>query len=332
MQLVICKTPLRISYLGGGTDYPQWFREHGGMVIGTTIKKYCYISCRKLPKFFNYNTKLVYSKIEEVNSVDEIEHDAVKSVIKYLGMQDERLEIHYHGDLPARTGTGTSSAFLVCLLNSLQALQGIQSTQRDLANAAIYIEQSEKYLGENVGCQDQIWAAHGGLKQINFEKDGNYSIRPIILPYALFKELEASTMLFYSGIRRTASKIAGSYVNKLTTDKQSVQKAIAQYAEEGYHQLTQGHLEEFGRLIHSSWMEKKQLSNSVTCPTIDTMYEDALSAGAWGGKIIGAGGGGFLLLLANPNKQEKIREALHGMTEVDIKFDLYGSQVVFNAE
>lgn len=324
--MIICRTPYRISLFGGGTDYPAWYTKHGGTVLATTIDKFCYLTCRYLPPFFEHRFRIVYSKIEDCQSVPEISHPAVRCALQYLGIE-RGLEIHHDGDLPARSGMGSSSSFTVGLLHALYALQGKMPSKRQLATESIHIEQ--QLLGEAVGSQDQILAAFGGFNQIEFTPSGDFSVRPITVPAERIRELNSHLMLFYTGIKRTASDVAGSYVVDLESRKRQL-RIIKDLVDESVSVMKEGEdLSALGELLHEAWMAKRSLSNSVSNPRVEEIYSAARNAGALGGKLTGAGGGGFLLLFALPKKHEAIRKRLDRLIHVPFKFEQSGSQIIF---
>lgn len=324
--MIICRTPFRISFFGGGTDYPAWYRENGGATLATTISKYSYITCRWLPPFFGHRSRIVWSKIELVKDVGEIEHPAVRETLRHLQIQDG-IEIHYDGDLPARTGLGSSSAFTVGLLHALHGLKGTMPSKRQLALEAIHVEQER--LKENVGCQDQVAAAFGGFNRIDFERNDGIQVSPVLLKPARLADLQGHLMLCYTGISRTASEIAGEQI-KATSRKKEELRAIYGMVEEATRILQSGDdLEAFGRLLHESWKLKRSLTDRISTPMIDQVYEAACSAGATGGKILGAGGGGFLLLFVKPELQSRVREVLRDLLHVPVQFETSGSRVIF---
>ncbi len=324
--MIISRTPFRISFFGGGTDYPAWYRKHGGSVLATTINKYCYITCRYLPPFFEHRIRLVYSKIENCQTVDEILHPAVREVLRFLGIT-RGIEIHHDGDLPARSGMGSSSSFTVGLMNALHALLGHMPTKHQLAMESIKIEQ--ELLKETVGSQDQVSAAYGGLNHIAFLPNGEVSIRPVTLSRGRIEELNSHLMLFYTGIKRTASNIADTYVTDLEAKKRQL-RIMKDLVEESLAVLSDGKdIAEFGDLMHEAWQAKRSLSSKVSNNQVDDLYEAARSSGAIGGKLTGAGGGGFLLLFVPPPAQEKVRQTLNGLINVPFKFEFSGSQIIF---
>lgn len=324
--MIISRTPFRVSFFGGGTDYPDWYLYNGGSVLATAIDKYCYISCRYLPPFFEHRIRLVYSVVENCRNRDEIRHPSVRETLKFLDI-NRGIEIHHDGDLPARSGMGSSSAFTVGLLHALYALQGRMPNKKQLALESIYIEQS--LIKETVGSQDQVSTAYGKLNRIDFFTNGDIEVKPLTLPKDLLKNLDNHLMLFYTGIMRTASDIAKSYVDDIH-NKEDMLKVMHQMVDEGISILhNNSDITDFGRLMHEAWQVKKKLSNKVTNPSVDELYELARRNGALGGKITGAGGGGFLLLFVPPDKQPKVREALGGLIHVPFRFDVCGSQVIF---
>lgn len=315
-----------MSFFGGGTDYPAWYQEHGGAVLATTIDKYCYISCRYLPPFFEHKHRIVYSRIENVQSLDEIEHPAVRAILGWAGC-DEGLEIHHDGDLPARSGLGSSSSFTVGLVHALAALQGKYITKDALAENAIHIEQ--KIICENVGSQDQISAAFGGFNRIEFRRNDTFQVSPIILAKDRLHELQSHLMLFFTGFSRIASEIAKSKIENFKS-REAELDLMKEMVDESIQilQNTKTPIEEFGKLLHQSWQYKRTLSDKVSTPEIDFLYEEAMRAGATGGKILGAGGGGFLLLFVKPELQSQIRERLNHLIHVPFQFEDSGSRVV----
>jgi D-glycero-alpha-D-manno-heptose-7-phosphate kinase len=324
--MIISRTPFRVSLFGGGTDYPSWYRLYGGQVIATTINKYCYISARYLPPFFDHNFRVVYSRIENCRTVDEIEHPAVRECLRYLEIE-QGLEIHHDGDLPARSGLGSSSSFVVGLLHALHALKGTIPTKERLAREAIHMEQV--VLSETVGSQDQVMAAHGGCQRIEFLPSGEIRLTPLTLHPDRLEELNASLMLFFTGIKRTAATIAESYARNVATVETQL-RTMSSMVEEAFQILTgSGDFNAFGRVLHESWRAKRSLSDCVSNSVVDEIYEDARHAGAIGGKLIGAGGGGFMLLFVPPEAQERVRARLHKLVHVPFRFEHSGSRIIF---
>jgi len=324
--MTISRTPFRISFFGGGTDYPVWYRGNKGAVLSTTIDKYCYITARYLPPFFPHKYRIAYSKIETVKTINEILHPAVRAILNFLKI-DKGVEIHHDGDLPARAGLGSSSAFAVGLLNSLYALKGIIPTKDKLAKEAIYIERD--VLKENVGSQDQAAVAFGGFNKINFTGNDEIKVEPITIAEERIKELKNHLMLFFTGFSRTASEIAKDQIEK-TPGKRRELTFMYQMVEEAINILNSNKdILEFGRLLNETWQLKKTLSGKISTPAIDNIYGKALGAGANGGKLLGAGGGGFMLLFVPPGKQQKVREALKNFLEVKFNFENEGSQIIY---
>jgi D-glycero-alpha-D-manno-heptose-7-phosphate kinase len=324
--MIITRTPFRISFFGGGTDYPAWYKNHGGAVLATSIDKYCYISIRYLPPFFEHRHRIVYSKVEHVTSTSEIQHPTVRAILNEFN-PIKGLEIHHDGDLPARAGLGSSSSFAVGLLNAMSALSGRRVTKQNLAERATYIEQ--KIMQENVGCQDQITTAYGGFNIINFEQDGTRNIAPIIASSVNIRNLEDSMMLFYTGVARFASEVAGEQLKNIG-ERFSELTQMHEMVEEGANILEQkiNPVKEFGKLLHESWLLKKTLAKTITNPEIDHIYDIGLNAGAYGGKLLGAGGGGFILFIAPKEKHSKIKEALPNLVYVNFRFDHDGSKII----
>jgi len=323
--MIITRTPFRVSFFGGGTDYPGWYREHGGAVLATSIDKYCYLSCRNLPPFFEARYRTVYNKIELTKDISSIEHPAVRACLEYSKFR-EGSEIVHAADLPARTGIGSSSSFTVGLLHALSGLQGQMLSKRQLAEMAIDIEQN--VLSENVGSQDQVSAAFGGFNLIQFSASG-FELRPVTLKSERFKALQSSLVLVYTGISRFASEIAVHQIRNLS-QKQTELHTMRKMVDQALTILTSDtDLDDFGRLLHESWMIKSSLSGKVTNPDIDALYQRALANGAVGGKLLGAGGGGFLLLFVNPEKRERLLSALSELVHVPFQFEGLGTQVVY---
>lgn len=322
--MIISRTPFRVSFFGGGTDYPDWFEKNKGAVLATTINKYCYITCRYLPPFFEHKSRIIYSKMEHVHKIDDINHPAVREVLRYLKIK-EGVEIHHDGDLPARTGLGSSSSFTVGLLNSLYALKGVMVTKERLGKEAIYIEQ--KMCKENVGCQDQTLVAHGGFNLIEFSKNQNIQIRSVTVPQHEMEALEGHLMLYFTGFSRIASEIAQKQIQNIPKKKKEL-KALYEMVFEAMDVLNAADLNKFGKLLHESWQLKRMLSDKISSPNIDGIYQAARSAGAIGGKLLGAGGGGFFLLFVPPEKQKKVKEKLKKLLYVPIKFENLGSQII----
>ena len=326
--MIITRTPYRVSFFGGGTDYPSWYLEHGGAVLGTTIDKFCYISCRYLPPFFPHHSRVVYGDVENVDANEQIKHPAVNAILRYLDVRDG-LEIHHDGDLPARSGIASSSAFTVGLLNAIYALRGVHRSKGALANDAIEVEQ--QWIGENVGSQDQTLTAHGGLNRVRFRPSGAIEVEPVIISAARRAELQSHLLLFFSGTVRVASLIASRYIEAAHT-KPAALEEIGGMVDEGLGLLSgSSDICEFGRLLHHAWEVKRSLADVVSTSKIDEAYDAAIRAGAVGGKILGAGGGGFLLIFAPPEAHAEVIERLTGgMVHVPFRFEDSGSQVIYS--
>ena len=324
--MIITKTPFRISFFGGGTDHPEWFKQHGGKVLATTFDKYCYISVRQLPPFFEHKFRIVYSKIESVNDIQDISHPAVKQVLQYFDC-DKGLEIHHDGDLPARSGLGSSSSFTVGMVNAMNALEGLYASPYVLANTAIHIEQD--LIKESVGSQDQISAAYGGFNEIEFYQDGSFVVEPKIINPNRKQELNKHLMLFFTGVSRFSSDVSKSLLLNMENCTSQMHE-LYDMVSEGSSILSNPTtpLEEFGKLLHRAWLNKRSLSDMITNTRIDDLYGAAIKAGATGGKILGAGGGGFFLFFVKPEYQEKVKKALVSLTCVPFKFENTGSKVV----
>lgn len=324
--MIISRTPHRISFFGGGTDYPAWYLENGGKVLGAAIDKYCYISCRELPPFFKHKHRIAYSKIETVNSIDEIEHPSVRETLKYLKIKNG-LEIHHDGDIPARSGMGSSSAFTVGLLKTLYALKGKIISKEDLYKEAIHIEQA--LIKENVGSQDQVWAACGGLNTIEFLQNGGIIVKPIIMGEALLRKFENKFLLFFTGLSRHASEIAHEQIQNTHKNKNEL-RMMRELVDDAYKILVSGkdNFIEFGEFLNETWQLKRRLSSKITSREIDDIYETAVKNGAVGGKLLGAGGGGFILFYVEPEKHERVKKALQNYLHVPFRFDFKGSEII----
>lgn len=323
--MIISRTPFRISFFGGGTDYPAWFLEHGGAVLATTINKYCYITCRYLPPFFEYKSRVAYSKVETVNANNEIKHPSVNGVLKYMNIGDG-VEIHHDADIPARSGMGSSSSFTVGLLNALYALKGRMIGKMQLASEAIEIEQ--KVLKENVGCQDQVLTTYGGLCRVDFISNYKFRVTPIILSQNRSREFQGHLLLCFTGLSRIASEIAKEQIDN-TRSKGKELSEIYKMVDDGMSILAEGRdINDFGKLLHESWMIKRSLTSKITTSKIDEIYDVAKNAGAIGGKLLGAGGGGFMLFFVEPEKRQFVEKALKGMLSVPFSFDDSGSQII----
>ena len=326
--MIISRTPFRISFFGGGTDYPVWFRRHGGQVLSCSIDKYCYISARFLPPFFEYKHRIVWSRIEAVTDTDEIIHPSVRACIDHLGITDG-IEIHHNGDLPARSGLGSSSSFTVGMLHALHGLFGKMRSKPQLANDAIHIEQ--QVLNEAVGIQDQTAVAHGGFNHVEIRKDGRCLVNPITLPTSRIRDFQQHLMLYFTGISRFSSEIAQTQIEE-TPNKTKELERMSDMVTQALDILNSDtSISDFGDLLHESWMLKRGLTNKISNPHIDDIYKAARSAGAYGGKLLGAGGGGFMLIFAAPEKQAAIRKKLHGVLEIPFSMEYDGSRIIYCA-
>jgi D-glycero-alpha-D-manno-heptose-7-phosphate kinase len=324
--MIISRTPYRVSFFGGGTDYPAWFREHGGSVLATSINRYCYITCRFLPPFFEHKSRVVWSKIELVNGRDEVTHPIIREAVKYLEI-GEGIEIHHEGDLPARSGLGSSSAAAVGILNALYALRGTMVSKSTLARDAIMIEQ--ELLKENVGVQDQIQTAFGGLNRIDIGHDGSFQVRPIVIGEARAHDLEQHMLLFYTGIARDASSVAADQINAIPR-RQSELLEMQKMVDLGTDMLVgNSKLTELGRLLHEAWLLKRSISDKIAPAFVDEIYDRAMQSGAFGGKLLGAGGGGFMLFIVRPEDHVKVLAALRELLVVPIELDRGGTQIIF---
>lgn len=325
--MIISRTPHRISFFGGGTDYPSWYLDHGGKVVGAAIDKYCYITCRYLPPFFEHKYRIVYSKNETVLGIEEIQHPSVRETLRHLNKTDKGIEIHHDGDIPARSGMGSSSAFTVGLLKTLYALEGRIISKEKLYKEAIYIEQH--LIRENVGSQDQVWAACGGLNLIEFLQNGDIVVKPIIIKESHMRNFERKFMLFFTGLSRNASEIAGEQISNTPKNKAELFR-MKELVDDAYGILTSGGSDftDFGRLLNETWHLKRRLSKKITNDMIDSIYEKATKNGAVGGKLLGAGGGGFILFYVEPENQERVKSALDGFLHVPFQFDFAGSEIM----
>ena len=326
--MIITRTPFRVSFFGGGTDYPAWYRQNGGAVISTTVDKYCYITCRPLPPFFSHKFRIVYSEIENVSNIDDIRHPAVQNIFKWANIT-EGLEVHYDGDLPARSGLGSSSAFTVGLCNALHTLNGTTKSSYQLARDAIHIEQN--LIGENVGSQDQTSVAIGGLNRIDFQPDDSFSVTPLSIGDPRKEELRRHFLLGFTGVSRIADEIAYSQISNMSNRYSELSRMQEIVDEAEALLLSDAPIDQFGYLLDESWNLKKNLSNKVSSKLIDELYFNAKSKGAIGGKILGAGGGGFILIFAKPEYHQAIKDHLKPVVFTDFNYENTGSQVVFNS-
>lgn len=320
--MIITRTPYRISLFGGGSDYPVWCREHGGAVLTTTIDRYCYILLRRMPSFLGSRYRIFWSRMETTDHLDHIQHPGVRGCLRYLGM-DEPLEINHVGDLPARSGLGSSSAFTVGMLHALHALRGEPIGRGQLGEEAIRVEQD--VLKETVGIQDQIECAWGGINRIDFMRDGRYAVSPVNIE-SRAKLFEDHLVLVSTELQRFASEIAQAQVNNVGT-KEKIMYRLVDMVPQAEKILYEGTPKELGELLHETWMLKRQLSDKITNARIDEIYDAARIHGAIGGKILGAGGGGFMLLCVPPDRRQNMLDVL-GLHSVPVRFEYGGSQVV----
>jgi D-glycero-alpha-D-manno-heptose-7-phosphate kinase len=324
--MIITRTPMRISFFGGGTDYPVWYREHGGSVLSTTIDKSCYIETRWLPPFFEYHSRISYSKVENVACNSQIEHPSVRACLEYMGI-DAGVEVHHIADLPARTGLGTSSAFTVGFLLSLYALKNQMRDKHALTAEAIHVERD--LLQEAVGAQDQASCAHGGFNRINFHKNDTIEVKRILAPPRRISELQNHLALYFTGFSRTASELAKEQL-EATPNRQKELTEMHQMVDEAEAIIMNPDrsLDEFGRLLHQGWQLKRSLTQRISNARIDEIYQAGLSAGALGGKLLGAGGGGFMLFFVPPARKDALRLRLKNLLCVPFAFSDRGSDVV----
>ena len=321
--MIITQTPFRMSFFGGGTDFPGFYREHGGAVLSTTFDKYCYVNVRHLPRFFDYTTELSYAKTERVTDVESIEHPAIREAMKMLDMHEIRLT--YEADLPARSGLGTSSSFAVGMLNAFYALKGKYADKRKLADDAIYLERV--LCKESGGIQDQIAASFGGFNKISFNADG-YTVSPVIISPERKLRLNDNLMLFFTGFSRFSSDIQVE-AEKSLKSKEAQLLEMLQLVDEAEQVLTSKiDLTEFGKLLDYTWKLKRGITSKVSTDSIDAIYDKAIKAGATGGKLLGAGGGGFLLFYVEADKQKNVHEALEDLLYVPFEFETAGTQVI----
>lgn len=329
--MIISRTPFRISFFGGGTDYPAWYLREGGAVLSTTIDKYCYITCRYLPPFFReLKHRIVWRHVETVYSISEILHPAIKEGLRFLGFDDtEGLEIHYQGDLPARSGMGSSSSFVVGLIRALFALREQPISKHDLALKAIDLEQNR--LKENVGSQDQVAVTYGGLNIIRFQKDGQILVEPVETTPERKAELESRLLLFYSGNSRSASDIATDIVANMESNGDLLKRMRCLVDEALEVMRGRGDIDDFGRLLHKTWTLKKRQSRFVSNEQVDSIYQRAIDAGALGGKLLGAGSSGFMIFFTPPERQKDVKAALGEFLHVPFRFDTHGCILLQNS-
>lgn len=324
--MIITKTPFRMSFFGGGTDMEEYFKENGGAVLSTTFDKYCYVNVRHLPRFFDYSTELSYSKIERVTDINNIQHPAIRNAMKMLDMHEIRLT--YEADLPARSGLGTSSSFAVGMLNAFYALKGKYADKKKLADEAIYLERN--LCQEAGGWQDQIAASFGGFNRINFNADG-YEVHPVIISPERKRQLNQNLLMFFTGFTRFSSDVQKANSASGAEDKKARLKKMYELVDEAEEILTDKHrdLDDFGRLLDTTWRLKKGTGSAVSTRSIDELYEKGMQVGALGGKLLGAGGGGFLVFYVQPEKQEAVKIAMKDLMYIPFKFEDGGTQVIY---
>lgn len=323
--MIITQTPFRMSFFGGGTDMAPFFRKYGGAVLSTTFDKYCYVTVRHLPRFFDYSTHLTYSKMEFVNDVDDIQHPAIRNAMKMLDMHEIRLT--YEADLPARSGLGTSSSFAVGMLNAFYALKGKYAGKRKLADDAIYLER--ELCREAGGWQDQIAASFGGLNRIKFNVDGTYDVCPVIIHPQRKKQLNDNLLMFFTGFTRFSSEM--QKVNSVGYSENVARlRDMMALVDEAERVLTDKHgdLDAFGRMLDETWRLKRQTGDAISTNSIDELYERGIRAGALGGKLLGAGGGGFLLFYVQPERKAAVMEAMKDLLYVPFRFEDGGTRVI----
>lgn len=321
--MVITQAPFRMSFFGGGTDFPAFYEKYGGKVISTSIDKYCYVNVRHLPPFFDYANEISYSKREQVNCVDEIQHPAIREAMKFLDMRE--LTLTYDADLPARSGLGTSSSFAVAMLMAFHAIKGKYVDKKRLAEEAIYLERV--LCAESGGVQDQIAAAYGGLNVISFSRDG-FQVDPIIISNKRKEQLNNNLMLFFTGFSRFSFTIQQEHEKAIYSKEKQLLEMLS-LADKVEDILMNGDLDEFGLMLDHTWRLKRSVNSTVTTSRIDEVYEAAMRAGALGGKLLGAGGGGFILLYVQPDKQERVRKALCGLKEIPFQFETGGARILY---
>lgn len=322
--MIISKTPYRVSFFGGGSDYKSWVKRFGGSVLSSSIDKYCFISCRKLPSFFDHKYRIVYSKIENIKKIEQIQHPVVKNVLLWKKM-NEGLEIHHDGDLPARSGLGSSSSFCVGLINVIEAYKGNLITKKELAKQAIHVEQN--LIGENVGSQDQIASAYGGFNHIILNQDGSFKVNKIILKEKKLNEFNENFLLFFTGTTRIASKIAKDQVENINRNEKQIHEMV-NMVDTSINLLLDNDFDGFGKLLNENWRMKKSLSDKISNKDIDEIYSLGIRNGALGGKLLGAGGGGFILFYAKKQFHVKIKNALSKLICVSFNFENSGSSIV----
>lgn len=324
--MIITKTPFRMSFFGGGTDMEEYFKEYGGAVLSTTIDKFCYVTVRHLPRFFDYKTELSYSKLERVKNINDIEHPLVRNAMKMLDMHEIRLT--YEADLPARSGLGTSSSFAVGMLNAFYALKGKYADKKKLADEAIHLERD--LCAEAGGWQDQVAASYGGLNRINFNNDGTYDVLPVIISPERRKQLDGNLLMFFTGFTRFSSDVQKSNAKGYHDNTKQLLEMLKLVDEAEDVLVNKSRdLDDFGRLLDHTWKLKRQTGGAITTDSIDALYNRGIKAGALGGKLLGAGGGGFLVFYVTPDKQAAVKEAMKDLLYVPFHFEDGGTRVIY---
>ncbi len=329
MAFITAQAPFRISFFGGGTDYPIWYKKHGGAVLSTSINKHCFISCRYLPPYFDQKHRVVWSHIENVHSISEILHPAVREGLKMLGFDDSRgLEIHHYSDLPARAGMASSSAFANALLLALKTLRMEKIDLNQLYQLALALEQDQ--LKESVGSQDQVATALGGFNFIKFNEDASIDVKPVSIAPDRLERLQDNLMLVYTGTGRLSSEIAASVIADLVKHEAEL-KRMRELVDEALAILEgDGSLDDFGQMLDETWARKRLLAQDVSNPRIDSFYERARAAGALGGKLLGAGSSGFMIYYVPQASQQAVRDALDGLLHVPFRFSFEGAKIISN--
>ena len=329
--MILTRTPYRVSLFGGGSDYPAAIREcGGGAVLSVTINRYCWLSVRPLPPFFDHHMRVAWSKVELVDRTEQVQHPGVRAVLEYEGLEEPRLEIHHDGDLPARSGMGASSAFTVGLLLALWASRNDWGAVIPTALAAAAIEVERAQHGANVGMQDQIACATGGFNHIRFDSDGSWRVERAGVSADNLRALEDRLVLAFTGLQRDAVDVAKEFVGEIVEKRDAIQ-ALRSQVEFGRAALAAGNFENFGRLLHEAWQTKRSIAKSVSTDRVDHVYEAARRAGATGGKLLGAGGGGFMVLCVEPERRAAVMDALRDLVVVPFKFESEGAQVVYRS-
>ena len=324
--MIICKTPYRISFFGGGSDYPSWYKDNGGEVISTSINKYIYLTLRQLPFFFNHKYRIVYSKIESKKKLNEINFRVVRELIKYFKIKDG-LELHYDGDLPARSGMGSSSAFVISLINIFNSyIGGKKFSKRELGRLGLEIE--HELLKEVVGSQDQIATAYGGFNHIKFLTNGKFKVTKF-KNEEFIKKLNQNLVLIYTGVQRTASNVASKYISKFSKEKKRNLLELIENTKNAKKIIFNNDLKNFGYLMDENWKIKKSLSNSIANHKLNEIYQEAKKEGALGGKLLGAGGGGFFCFFVPKEKQKNFFKKKK-LVKVKFEFENQGSQIIYN--